>query len=422
MVERDKLNDTCKCGNETVPSDLRLRCNNCSRYQHFICASPDFKNIPSTKARTVISALEANWWCVKCQLINELDSGNETFINLVATKISPNLQSRFDSLKEDIDNQVREAMDTANQKIESQVTTALQAFFDKQQNKQPSPPNYAQLALTAADFPPLAPNSATPPSKRTPTTVTKSAIPWKKIVIDCDAADIDEVEKLSQAALLKTKVSKIDKKKNSVVITVPDTEGQKAADSLTAGLTTKSVRVRATPTSKVTILNFPLFETISAATTRESRNAAILELLREKNPELNDRDVDVVYFRPNARITDVCTVGIRLPTPIKRQLLNQGVVYVDFVACRVVDRVHVIQCYNCQSFHHTSDICTKEPICVHCAGSHKSDCCSVKSSENFVPSCINCSLASGSSESHKANSLDCPIYKSKFDVAKSKNE
>ena len=309
----------------------------------------------------------------------------------------------------------------ANQKIETQVTTALQAFFDKQQRNQPSPPNYANLALDAAEYPPLAPNSSNSPSKRTPTTVAKSTPVWKKIVIDCDAADIDEVEKLSQTALLKTKVSKIDKKKNSVVITVPDTEGQKAADSLTAGLTTKSVRVRATATSKVTILNFPLSDTISAAETRESRNATILELLREKNPELNDRDVDVVYFRPNIRVPEECTVGIRLPTPMKRQLLNQGVVYVDFEACRVVDRVHVIQCYNCQSFHHTSDVCTKEPICVHCAGSHKSDCCSVKLSENFVPSCINCSGAGRSCVSHKANSHDCPIYKSKFDVAKSKN-
>ena len=416
------MDELCKCGTAAASNELRLQCIKCSRYQHFHCASPDFKNIPSNKARSVIASLEAYWWCVQCQLINELDSGNETFINLVATKVSPNLQSRFDSLKEDIDNQVREAMITANQKIESQVTTALQAFFDKQQNNQSSPPNYAKLSLSAADFPPLAPNSPTPPSKRTQSTAPKPALTWKKIVIDCKAADIDDVEKLSQAALSKTKVSRIDRKKNSVVITVPDTEGDTAADKLTTGLTTKSVRVRANPTSKLTILNFPLSDTISEAKTRESVNAAILELLRERNPELDDPDVDVVYFRRNTRITDVCTVGIRLPTPIKRQLLNQGVVYVDFVACRVVDRVHVIQCYNCQSFHHTSDTCTKVPICVHCSGNHKSEDCSVKLSENFVPSCINCSGAGHSCVSHKANSLECPIFKSKFDLAKSKNQ
>eukprot|EP00116_Pleurobrachia_bachei_P003027 sb/3463289/ len=133
------------------------------------------------------------------------------------------------------------------------------------------------------------------------------------------------------------------------------------------------------------------------------------------------RDTREKGFCP-PRNPDLCTVGIRLPTPIKRQLLNQRVIYVEHSACTVVDRVHVIRCYTCQGFHHTSETCVKDAVCAHCAGGHATKDCSVKLNTNFTPSCINCKLEGHENVSHAANSQDCPVYKSKYDVAKSKND
>eukprot|EP00116_Pleurobrachia_bachei_P011148 sb/3471410/ len=148
-------------------------------------------------------------------------------------------------------------------------------------------------------------------------------------------------------------------------------------------------------------------------------------MLKEKNEQLDNDNVDVIYYRENVRfpdqVPDTCTIGLRLPTTIKRQILGHGVVYVGYTSCRVVDRVRVIQCYNCQDFHHTQDVCNRRAVCTHCSQEHSSKDCLAKSNESFIPKCNNCSVAKKSDVAHAANSRDCPLYLSKFNEARSKN-
>ena len=101
---------------------------------------------------------------------------------------------------------------------------------------------------------------------------------------------------------------------------------------------------------------------------------------------------------------------------------SRSSIYVDYMACRVVDRVKVIQCFKCQEFHHTQGECNKRPVCAFCSKEHASRDCKAKDDEDFVPKCNNCSVAKKSNVSHASNNRDCPMYLSKFNEARSKNQ
>lgn len=62
------------------------------------------------------------------------------------------------------------------------------------------------------------------------------------------------------------------------------------------------------------------------------------------------------------------------------------------------------QCSNCQKYGHTKNYCNKAPICVKCAGKHKTIDCK----QTHPESTPKCALCNGS---HTANYKGCEIYK-----------
>jgi hypothetical protein len=62
----------------------------------------------------------------------------------------------------------------------------------------------------------------------------------------------------------------------------------------------------------------------------------------------------------------------------------------------------VHQCFNCQSFDHSSNFCGKPPKCVKCDHPHAAREC--KQPIGTPPKCVNCGGA------HPANFTDCPSY------------
>ena len=62
------------------------------------------------------------------------------------------------------------------------------------------------------------------------------------------------------------------------------------------------------------------------------------------------------------------------------------------------------QCSNCQKYGHTKNFCNLNPVCVKCAGKHKTVDCSKKNDEN-TPKCALCA------GNHTANYKGCEIYK-----------
>ena len=63
------------------------------------------------------------------------------------------------------------------------------------------------------------------------------------------------------------------------------------------------------------------------------------------------------------------------------------------------------QCTNCQKYGHTKNFCTKRPICVKCAGEHKTSDCMVTLNRDQ----IKCALCG---DNHTSNYRGCRIYKS----------
>lgn len=59
------------------------------------------------------------------------------------------------------------------------------------------------------------------------------------------------------------------------------------------------------------------------------------------------------------------------------------------------------QCYNCQRFNHSSDMCKLKPVCLKCSGEHNISDCPVKDREGIK--CANCS------GNHTANFGGCPM-------------
>ena len=64
----------------------------------------------------------------------------------------------------------------------------------------------------------------------------------------------------------------------------------------------------------------------------------------------------------------------------------------------------IAQCSNCQKYGHTKNYCTRDPVCVKCAGNHKTlDCKASVGKEQ-----IRCALCEGA---HTANYKGCEVYK-----------
>jgi len=67
------------------------------------------------------------------------------------------------------------------------------------------------------------------------------------------------------------------------------------------------------------------------------------------------------------------------------------------------------QCIQCQQLGHTKNFCTREAICVKCAGKHATSTCNKK--PNSTPKCALCQQ-----EGHTANYKGCSVYQKKSKV------
>ena len=105
-------------------------------------------------------------------------------------------------------------------------------------------------------------------------------------------------------------------------------------------------------------------------------------------------------------------VAVLKMAPEIRKAVNEtgGYVYLGLSRCKAYDRFWVTQCFHCQRFGYIATKCPSKneaPVCVYCAGHHKSSDCPDKSN----PKCANCSsrAAPGVSCSPYALSPDCPM-------------
>ena len=100
-------------------------------------------------------------------------------------------------------------------------------------------------------------------------------------------------------------------------------------------------------------------------------------------------------------------------------IMKTSRIYVGLESFYVSDYYHVVQCFHCQEFGHISgsEKCKrkdKSPICLYCAGNHRSSECRKKNTKESH-ACSNCKNSTSFSinskaKGHTASNKECPIY------------
>lgn len=126
------------------------------------------------------------------------------------------------------------------------------------------------------------------------------------------------------------------------------------------------------------------------------RGLALTTECEEVKTELSELGYDVLrisqmYSRKNDRVLPLFQAHIRRIGDFE-EILNT-----DYLLCMSVEIEEyrstgaVAQCFNCQRFHHSSEICNMKPRCLKCAGEHKAQDCPLGkrvNSDQLV--CANC--------------------------------
>lgn len=148
----------------------------------------------------------------------------------------------------------------------------------------------------------------------------------------------------------------------------------------------------------------------------DMEDGEIIPSILEKNPQiraLTTSGLDMtLLFTKNKHNSRHEIAVVKMPPETRQCIVKNILIYIGLSRCRAYDRFWVTQCHHCQGFGHTIDRCTKRnenPKCSFCAGDHKNENCTNKSS----PKWINCqnSTTLNKSTTHYASSQECPLMK-----------
>jgi hypothetical protein len=151
----------------------------------------------------------------------------------------------------------------------------------------------------------------------------------------------------------------------------------------------------------------------------------IKSAILEKNLNIHelvtvDKKVLDVIFVNDERDNKYCYAVIKVDECIKNAIVSQGMkIYLGLSSCRVSERYHLLQCYQCQEFGHKkgSTECklhkSEVTICLYCSGNHASKECQVKKDSNATR-CHNCATSKvtfykQNCGGHTSTSTECPI-------------
>lgn len=117
--------------------------------------------------------------------------------------------------------------------------------------------------------------------------------------------------------------------------------------------------------------------------------------------------VKLVYLFPK-RDRRFTSCIIEVSPEIRRRLLRNDGVYIDWSSCRVNDYVSVLQCYRCLRFGHLAKNCrSKDVHCGHCGKDHEIKDCDKRREEIC---CYNCrEMKHGDIQHTSFDALNCPI-------------
>ncbi|KMQ86967.1 putative 50 kda protein in type i retrotransposable element r1dm [Lasius niger] len=110
----------------------------------------------------------------------------------------------------------------------------------------------------------------------------------------------------------------------------------------------------------------------------------VKDLVKQNLNGVDEKDVRLVHWSlAGGRKSSVAVIEV--PPDIRRILLNQGRVYLEWFSCRVTDHLHILQCFRCLGFGHIAKSCSAaDDTCGHCGGKHESRACPKTGAQNVV--------------------------------------
>ena len=128
----------------------------------------------------------------------------------------------------------------------------------------------------------------------------------------------------------------------------------------------------------------------------------------------NQSRLDVLFIDKKTK-----NAVIKVTPDVRETILSSKRIFLNMESHTVTDSLHVEQCYHCQGFGHRSgsDRCPRkdtDPICLFCAGTHRSSTCRNKSDRN-KHKCSNCLKSNvretkANAKTHRASDKTCPSY------------
>lgn len=217
------------------------------------------------------------------------------------------------------------------------------------------------------------------------------------------------VQKIICPEQLKLHVTGFRKTRNGGVIisteSKDDVEKLKRSQQLTkSGLTIEEPTKR---NPRIIILGVP-----STLTDTELKDCIFEQNLADKLPNMSrDEILSSMKFshKSGKKNTPTCNFVLEVPASIRKALISQQRVYVNWSSYPVRDFTLVTRCFNCQQYGHASTTCRETtPTCSHCGelGHAANDC----TKKEETPKCATC-LRYKKTSSHKTGESDCPARK-----------
>lgn len=135
------------------------------------------------------------------------------------------------------------------------------------------------------------------------------------------------------------------------------------------------------------------------------------ELIKVNHFITTEDKIKIVFSKPN-KMTKKWMVSFEVSGSTFIKMVNRYI-NIGWNSHYVKEDNHILRCFNCQGYHHSSRNCSNDIVCPKCSGNHKINDCN----SNLI-NCHNCCInnakfKSNFSTEHKADSTTCKVYLSK---------
>lgn len=361
---------------------------------------PDMETSATSEIQAWMSATEQHLDEI-CQIANEgkLNSDQKLKINKLCRGVlnaTSQLAVQYQSVRHSAVLS-KSTIKALNEKIDlSQSLREMKTTFLETTSKTQNQPSFADMVKKS------------PENYVRPTIINSVAIyPNDKLKTSDDTKTL--VQKIISPDQMKLQVRGVRKTRNGGVIisteTKDDVEKLKKSTLLTSsGLTVEEPSKR---NPRVTIIGVP-----ASLSEKELFDCLYDQNLADKSPNSTQHSLMSsikLSHKSGKRDAPTCNYVIEVPAHIRKLLITQGRVYINWSSYPVRDFTLVTRCFKCQQYGHAAKSCRETvSTCGHCGElGHTISECSKKTED---PKCATC-LRFKKPCNHKTGDLNCPARK-----------